>query len=349
MKNFFNYVIFDDVSTYEEYESIAVNGNTYQKYAEFCNSINFGLDQKTQIIRICTKFVKLFKVLYENNKIHGKNHISDKYTEFLNYWLNHQLIENSIDKSYHNELYECLDKCKKNYNNALEKCFQVGDHDVCKVLKIFNVFYESNKKKIFSNYGVIELPILTEFILLGSGSGKSDNQNIGYNLYLNLTQLLSYQYNILFEHDAKKNKNNMMNILQQFFQYCDENRKNEKLSSFMEEFIEQYYNIKKNEYENIFNECNTNGEEYTHCQLFKVCKKNFTNQLKKIVWDTNEYIIKQKKYIESLSPLQLWIFKAQSMFQDFDAMSRISPTIMSTMVAIVVCLFFLYKVLKTIN
>ncbi|KMZ96030.1 hypothetical protein PVNG_06363 [Plasmodium vivax North Korean] len=161
-----------------------------------------------------------------------------------------------------------------------------------------------------------------------------------------LNELIWLQYNIPFQYEVETKKYYMMNILQQFFQYCDENRKNEKLSSFMEEFIEQYYNKKKGEYKDIFNECENNDEEKTHCQLYKECEKKFSNDLSTIKTNTDKYITQQKNYINSLSALELWIFKAKSMFQDFASMSRISPTIMSTMIAIVVCLFFLYKVLK---
>ncbi|KMZ96067.1 hypothetical protein PVNG_06291 [Plasmodium vivax North Korean] len=364
-------------------------------------------------------FVKFFKILHQLNEGLGKDHISDKYPDFLNYWLKHQLKKKNINQSYHYELYHCLNRnykifdpkeklkdklfdiqeyfnninilyllyknyidikekrieecsktfeeCKTNYNNALEKCFQGGDDEVCKGLKAFTKFNRKEKNIKLENCHNYELPTLSELILIESRSGESENQNIGYNLvknnfhnfynglrtiehrnYPDLTKLLSYKYNILFEHDAEENKNNMMNILKQFFQYCDENKKNDKLSSFMKEFIDNYYNKKKGEYENIFSGCNTNVKEYKHCQLYKQCEKNFTNNSSKIARDTNEYISKQEKYVASLSPLQLWIFKAQSMFQDFDAISRISPTVMSTMVAIVVCLFFLYKVHKTI-
>ncbi|CAG9485607.1 unnamed protein product [Plasmodium vivax] len=409
-----DYDIFYDLSAYEDYKISAEGNYDSEKKSLFCNSIDIDLHQKAQIIRICRLFVKFFMILHDSNKGYGSGHISNKYPEFLNYWLNHHLIENSTNEKYHNKLYDCLNSyrstfdpnnklkdkifdiqkyfkninilytlyknyndikekrsndchsflvnCKEYYNKALEKCFQGGDYKLCERLKAFNKFYGNNKRQILTNCPDIKFPTLTEFILLGSGSGKSENQNIGYNLvknnfhnfynglrtiehrnYPDLSKLLSYKYNILFEHDAEENKNNMMNILKQFFQYCDENRKNEKLSYFMEEFIEQYYNKKKEEYNNIFSDCKANDKKKKYCNLYKECEKNFNNKESTIVWNTHEYIKQQKEYIESLTPLQLWIFKAQSMFQDFDAMSRISPTVMSTMVAIVVCLFFLYK------
>ncbi|CAG9485655.1 unnamed protein product [Plasmodium vivax] len=409
-----DYDIFYDLSAYEVYKISAESNYDSEQNAYFCNSIDFGLHQNAQIIKICKVFVKFFKLLHYYNIELGNGHISAKYPEFLNYWLKHQLIENNINEKHHKELYDYLKdnrktfdpydklkdkifdiqkyfkninilhllyknyndikengsndchsslvKCKEYYNKALEKCFQGGDYKLCEGLKAFNKFYEANKNKILTNCPKIEIPKLTEFILLGTGSGKSENQNIGYNLvknnfhnfynghrtiehinYPDLTKLLSYKYNILFEHVAKENKNNMMNILHQFLQYCDENRKNEKLSSFMNEFIVEYYDKKKGEYDKIFEECKPNGKGKTYCQLYESCKKKFSNDFSIIETETEKLITQQEEYIKSLTPLQRWIFKAQSMFQDFDAISRISPTVMSTMVAIIVCLFFLYK------
>ncbi|CAI7723985.1 PIR protein [Plasmodium vivax] len=275
----------------------------------------------------------------------------------------------NLYKNYYATLHEYEDKCinfinefKVNYDNCLYRCYAQGDTKLCDVMQKFRKLYDDQKfpKATTCNESSPLLPELSEYRSIHLSD--SEDSNTGYKLvqastffnpfelpqlkgvnYKELNHLIWLQYNMPFQYDEEMKKKYMMNILQQFLQYCYDNKKNEKLSSFMKEFIIQYYNKSKEVYDDIFRECKTMSEEKTHCQLYKECKKKFSNDLSTIERNTEEYITQQKKYIESLSALELWIFKAQSMFQGFGAMSRISPTIMSTMVAIVVCVFFMYK------
>ncbi|KMZ96432.1 hypothetical protein PVNG_06140 [Plasmodium vivax North Korean] len=138
----------------------------------------------------------------------------------------------------------------------------------------------------------------------------------------------------------------MISIVHQFFQYCNGYKYNWKLSLFMEEFINEYYNKDKSKYQKKFQECKSIPNLNPYCELYNKWSVEYKNNCSLIEKNSDRYIEQQKKYIEKWSPLDLFILKAKSVFKDFDAMSRNLSTIMSTMVAIILCFFFLYKVHK---
>ncbi|VUZ99757.1 PIR protein [Plasmodium vivax] len=353
-------------------------------------------------------------VLHDNNKRIGSDHISDKYPEFLNYWLKHQLNVNNIHKDHHTYLYDHLKSnyskfdeeevlyykiydieyyfnninvlyllykkyvdikdqqskdCKKfletsqeNYNKALDICFQDGNDNLCKGLKSFNVFYKNHISEISKKCPGLEIPTLSELVLLNLVDDKgSKKQNIGYNLvqtnsdysdmglpkiergiYPNLTGLLSYKYNIRFESDKNKNNCNLMKILHEFFKYCEKNNSNEHLLPFIQEFINEYYKKKQSEYEKIFQECSkTTSSEY--CQIHKNCQENFNSDIEIIKQNPDNYIKHQKKNINKYSADTSSIANTLSMFLDFAANSKYSTTIISIMISFFLCFFFLYK------
>ncbi|KMZ91136.1 hypothetical protein PVMG_00010 [Plasmodium vivax Mauritania I] len=137
----------------------------------------------------------------------------------------------------------------------------------------------------------------------------------------------------------------MIRILQHFIQHCNDNKNNMKLLSFMKEFINIFYEKKKSKYLEIFRECKNVRNSKIYCHLYTTCKGKFEKDLNLIEKNSDSYVKEQEEYINNLSEIDLWIIKAKAMFQDSEAMSRILPTIMSTITAILFFAFFLYKVL----
>ncbi|VVA00323.1 PIR protein, partial [Plasmodium vivax] len=255
-----------------------------------------------------------------------------------------------------------LETSQENYNKALDICFQDGNDNLCKGLKSFNVFYKNHISEISKKCPGLEIPTLSELVLLNLVDDKgSKKQNIGYNLvqtnsdysdmglpkiekgiYPNLSGLLSYKYNIHFERDKNKNNCNLMNILHEFFTYCKNNNTNEKLIPFIQEFTNEYYKNKQGEYEKIFQECsNTSSNEY--CRIYKNCQENFNSDIQKIKKNPDNYIHYKKNCINENTTDNSWIDNALSIFQDFKAISKSLPTILSIMISFFLCSFFLYK------
>ncbi|KMZ89401.1 hypothetical protein PVBG_05912 [Plasmodium vivax Brazil I] len=326
-----------------------------EQTAEFCDRITFPYENNDQVKVLCRKFVTFLKNLKNNYKSDSNSQAHKKYSEYLNFWIRHQLELQSISQNEKSVLYNHLNDKFEQFNKDCKlqkKLNDINDND----FKSMNMLY-----KLYKNYN-------------GSLSENNNDCNVFFkklkvnydkclyrcyadenliNLYFffqykELNELIWLQYNIPFQHNEEMKKNYMMEILYQFIKYCRENKKNEKLSSFMSEFIVKYYKENYTEYEQIFADCKNGDKSKTYGQLYESCKEKYGEDLALIEKNADKYLEYQINYIKSLSALELWIFKAQSLFQDFDAISRISPTIMSTMVAIVVCVFFLYKVLKTI-
>ncbi|KMZ95377.1 hypothetical protein PVMG_04727 [Plasmodium vivax Mauritania I] len=295
------------------------------------------------------------------------------YEEEINYIKNmnmlYTLYKNNDDLTQGNISYEVFCKqIKEKYNAVLIKCFNDGNYGFCEALKNFNDYYKQNKSNIMKDYAGKEYPTLPEFnLFLGLHNQPLQVAKLGSELiggsyipsydekyvvnrgkYSDLKELIFLQYNLRMEENDNAKYSVMINILHQFIQYCNENKNELKLSSFMKEFIESYYNEKKNEYEKIFNECSSTTETNTntYCGLYNKCKREFENELKLIKEDAQEYIKRQDDYIQELPSYKLFILQAKALFQDFDAMSKYLPTIMSTMVASILCVFLLYKVLK---
>ncbi|KMZ96109.1 hypothetical protein PVNG_05877 [Plasmodium vivax North Korean] len=160
--------------------------------------------------------------------------------------------------------------------------------------------------------------------------------------------LVSLQYNLPFEHDKKDNKCLLMNILHEFFHYCDKNKSNKHLLEFISEFINKYYKNMKTNYSDIFTECDPKNESQDYCETYNKCKTHFNEDFLLIKDNSEKYLTQKTQYYNSLTTDDSWIDRAMAIFKDFDAFSKNSPTVMSTFVAIILCLFFLYKVYKNI-
>ncbi|KMZ81715.1 hypothetical protein PVIIG_05547 [Plasmodium vivax India VII] len=90
-------------------------------------------------------------------------------------------------------------------------------------------------------------------------------------------------------------------------------------------------------------------------QFFQYCKENiqykkfrqeFKNEITSIRSGPENYKKNKEEYFKNLALDDSWISKARAIFQDSEAMSKNSPTIMSTLVSIILLFFFIYKVLK---
>ncbi|KMZ77736.1 hypothetical protein PVIIG_00425 [Plasmodium vivax India VII] len=259
-----------------------------------------------------------------------------------------------------------LENFKKLYNEGLKKCYMDGDINLSKELEKFKYYYmkkDLNNVNSCIKNNIPTLPKLSLFEPENKTKLKTcDNAsellhtkykysvdrlpNIEDAHYNNLKDLILVHYNLLLEYKENEQNFLMMKILHQFFQYCNENKINMKLSLCMKEFIKEYYDKYKSEYKEIFGECKNELNSKEHRRLYKICKNKFKNDLYLIETNPENYINQQEVYIKNLSPLELMIMQAKAMFLDSEAMSRYLPTIMSTIVAIVVCFFFLYKVHK---
>ncbi|KMZ76807.1 hypothetical protein PVIIG_05831 [Plasmodium vivax India VII] len=201
---------------------------------------------------------------------------------------------------------EFLEDFKKLYNDGLKKFYMDGDINLSKELEKYKNLYM-----------------------------KNDLHN-----YNDLNDLISVQYNLLLDYKEEEQNCLMIIILHQFFQYCNDYKYNRKLSLFMEEFINKYYNKDKSKYQKIRQECKSIPNLNPYCKLYNKLSAEYKNDFSLIEKNSDRYIEQQKKYIEKWSPLDLFILKAKAVFKYFDAMSRILPTILFTMVAII--LFFLF-------
>ncbi|KMZ76779.1 hypothetical protein PVIIG_05891, partial [Plasmodium vivax India VII] len=366
------YDIFEDVLDINEtlmhaFGSAKKNETT----SSLCSRIDINDGYKNQVIDVCNEFVYLFKQLKQHYQTPSNTTPTKKYPEFINFWLQLNLLRRNIPDNYKSKLlehlkanrkefeaeiilkdklifieqisfigmrilynlyknyygtlneyeYNCTDffkKFKKSYDKCLRRCYAEGDSKLCDVLQKFRNLYNKERFPRINNCNKNLCPLLPELTKYRPIKlTDSEDSNIGYQLYKELIELIWFQYNMPFQYDGEMKKYYMMSILQQFLQYCYENQKNEKLSLFMKEFIVQYYNNNKGEYDKIFSECKTNGNGKKHCQLYEACEKKFTNDLSTIKADTKKFITQQEEYINSLSALELWIFKAKSMFQDF--------------------------------
>ncbi|KNA02245.1 hypothetical protein PVNG_04476 [Plasmodium vivax North Korean] len=213
-----------------------------------------------------------------------------------------------------------MDDFKKIYNEGLKKCYLDGDYNLGKGLESF--------KNIYKTIKLNKVP-------------QCNQQN-----YNDLKDLISVHYNLLFEYKKEEQNYLMIRILHQFFQYCNENKDNQKLASFMKEFIDEYYKKHKEGYTEIFEECEGEATSNKYCNLYNTWKGKFETDLSLIKDNPDRYLERQKKNINKSSADTSSIANAISMFLDFAANSKYSTTIVSIMISFFLCFFFLYKVLN---
>ncbi|VUZ99535.1 PIR protein [Plasmodium vivax] len=410
-----DYDIFEDINDYETIILQADDKNSNEQTENFCDSKNFPYIYNNQVMVLCKKFVSFFNNLISNYEIYSSSLDNKKYPEYLNFWIRHELVLQSIpqndklvlykhlqdnyqkidkDSKLQKKLYNInandfksmnmLYKLYKNYNGSLSdnnidcnefferfkdsydkclyRCYAEGDSKLCAVMKKFRNLYDDKKfpRAQTCNKSSPKLPKLSEYCTMKPT--LSEDYNIGYQLvqtadtfiryelpklteanHNELKDLIWLQYNMPFHYDVEKKKTYMMNVLYQFILYCNENKKNLKLSLFMKEFITKYYKTNEAEYKEIFTECEVKDNKKKYGQLYKTCKEKFGKDILLIKDNANSYVQQQENYIKELPTLDLLILKAKALFQDSESMSKYPTTIISIMISIFLCIFFLYK------
>ncbi|SBS90676.1 PIR Superfamily Protein [Plasmodium ovale curtisi] len=347
------------------------NSNGHNDF--FCNQIYLHSDYSTDAVNLCKEFVHFFTILNSEYSETITNGTRSKYPEFLNYWLNHQFQARNISTlksdfcdilktNYHiygakntsndkiniindpyftriNLLYELyktyyelssgnnpscskfLHDCKTHYTVAWKKCFSEDDPQFCDALKTFKQLYEVNKNSFFplcQIEGINSLPQLVSPQQTKAGDGKSKK--------------------------IEEKRSGMLDILRQFFHYCNENKGIPKLSSFYKEFIAEYYKNNKEEYGKIYEFCSTllkNTESY--CKIYQHICTHYINHLSTIK------NIKQEEIDEGTEALQ-WLISEYSsaaiilqLGKDNNVLSNITPILVGTVPGGFLILFFLYK------
>ncbi|VUZ95024.1 PIR protein [Plasmodium vivax] len=337
------------------------------KYHKFLNYwINYNLSVISDFNEIKSAFFKHMKSNSES--FDPEYELKDKIKEIDIKYINnmnklYDLYKHYLDLKTSGEEYQkdtFITGFKEKYNKVLEQCIIGGEYKFCKALEKFREFYENIKSSTTKCYNMC--PTLPELgISYIACVELSQMAKIGIRLirkfytsslnglsimksgqHSNLINLISLQYNLRMEEDDDEKYFVMMNILHEFFQYCKENIRNSHLLSFIEEYIDVYYKEKKGVYAQIFADCaNTNSKPY--CEQYRKFSHEFKEDITLINKGPEIYINDKKGYFKNLAPDDSWIGKARAIFQDSEAMPKNSPTIMSTLVSIILVVFFLYK------
>ncbi|VUZ99977.1 PIR protein [Plasmodium vivax] len=363
MVKLFNNAIFKNV--------IILNPLTENKVPEFINYwINSRLTQSGFNDNIKPEiFPKLNSITHHfdgRGLLKGKiYHIKEKEVDGMNilYELYKNIHEFEQKKTEHFKNF--LENFMTNYNKGLIKCFYEGNVKFCQELNKYIEFYEQNKNnKLSKTCDNKKCPSLTKLTILSSASNK-EHLNIakmGSSLlgglhisslkelpsmktqdYSNLKILISLQYNLLMEKEEDDKKCVMMKILKEYLQYFEKNKTNPSIQYFVNEFIDKYYKAKESEYKNIFSSCNPGNTSKGHCKIYNECNDDFKDDMSLIKSGSEKYIKNKEEYFESLGPNKSFLHQALALFQDSEAMSRYSTTIISIIISIFLCSFFLFK------
>ncbi|VUZ99748.1 PIR protein [Plasmodium vivax] len=359
------------VSFFNKLKSNYQNDSITQPTRKYPEYLNFWLNHqlKIQVISEEDKLV-LYKHLQDNyqqldedSKLKNKLYnINDNDFKSMNMLYELYKNYNGPLSDYNDDCNNFLKKFKVNYDKCLYRCYAEGDSKLCAVMKKFRDLYDEKKfpRAQTCNASSQKLPKLSEYCTIEPT--VSEDYNIGYQLvqtadtsiryelpklteanHNELKDLIWLQYNMSFHYDEEKKKTYMMKVLYQFIFYCNENKKNLKLSLFMKEFIRKYYTTNEAEYKEIFTECEGKDNKEIYGQWYKNCKEKFGKDILLIRDNANSYVQQQENYIKELPTLDLLILKAKALFQDSESMSKYSTTIISIMISIFLCLFFLYK------
>ncbi|VVA00245.1 PIR protein [Plasmodium vivax] len=324
----------------------------------------FSDDIKAQI---CPKLDSITRNFDEQQLLINKiYHIKEKEVDGMN--ILYEFYKNIyVSAQKENDYFQkFIENFKKNYNDGLFKCFHEGDVKFCNELYKYSIFYEEHKKdKLSKICEKKECPSLTELKLLLSDP-KNEHLNIakmGLNLIggsqlsslnelpsletddnSNLKILFSLQYNLPMEENEDKKNCAMLNILYKYLKYCNEHNNNWNLEPFIYEFMEKYYNKNKSHYKNLFENCTSEDKESKqYCTYYDKCKSDFKEDFTLIETSKEAYIKNKEEYFKNLNSKKSWVQRALDLFKDFDTILRNSPIITSTLIAIFLCLFFLYK------
>ncbi|CAI7717583.1 PIR protein [Plasmodium vivax] len=320
--------------------------------------------QKPQIFQ---KFDAISKIFDQQSLLKGKiYHIKEKEVDGMN--ILYELYKNiyELEQKEKNYFETFLKIFKKHYNQGLIKCFNEGNVKFCQELNKYIKFYEQYKKTKLSQTcnNNNQCPSLSELSLLLSSKNKLLNiAEYGYKLigslhissldglysmknddYANLKILISLQYNLPMEENEDKKNCAMLNILYKYLKYCNKHNNNWNLEPFIYEFMEKYYNKNKSHYKNLFENCTSEDKESKqYCTYYDKCKSDFKEDFTLIETSKEAYIKNKEEYFKNLNSKKSWVQRALDLFKDFDTILRNSPIITSTLIAIFLCLFFLYK------
>ncbi|KMZ95639.1 hypothetical protein PVMG_05652 [Plasmodium vivax Mauritania I] len=165
--------------------------------------------------------------------------------------------------------------------------------------------------------------------------------------YDNLRKLISVHYNILEVYDKNEQKISMMNILNEYLQYCNENSTRSDLILFIKEFFENYYNEKKNVYGQIYNDCSVDTKpQKSYCEVYKKCITEFETDFSLIKRSSEEYVNNKIELYQKMNKGGFWMENIARFFEKTSDISSSASVITGTVVALFFTTFALYKVRK---
>ncbi|SBS99753.1 PIR Superfamily Protein [Plasmodium ovale curtisi] len=345
----------------------AENSPTFKKYPEY---LNYWLNHKLRSISLpeddTPKFYQNIQENYKECQTKGK--LNDKIYQIKKINFNRMNVLYELYKIYYqlknNSNLECHnyhEKCKENYNLALNKCYS-DDEKICNSLKRFTIFYNAIRSSKLSFCSKEGLPILPKFELPKSSDRINFTNKIAYRLikksksfsedgllnisdsnYPKLKQLLSLNYNMLLENNDDINKCNIMEILYEFIKYCNENRNIPSLNSFIKEFFQDFYNGIKGEYEIIYEECSTKTSEKSYCSKYNELDKQLNVDLYSIKDTIQTQLENKTKSSQHLDSQGLSDGASLYVRGEDNILSNITPIMVGVVVGILFFLFLLYK------
>ncbi|SBT52895.1 PIR Superfamily Protein [Plasmodium ovale wallikeri] len=186
--------------------------------------------------------------------------------------------------------------------------------------------------------------------------------------YPNLVKLLSFNYNLLLYSNDQKKRDNMMENLHEFIKFCKDKNTISSLDSlirhffsifyekkkgsvpflnlFIEEFFENYYNVHKYEYEEIYKECSNKlspSSSSSYCTVYNQCNHELNTDLLTIK-DNIQTHLKYKapsaqKPLPQSSPIDIPL----PIKEEDNASSNSTPINVGVGVGALLTLSFLYK------
>ncbi|SBT02018.1 PIR Superfamily Protein [Plasmodium ovale curtisi] len=153
---------------------------------------------------------------------------------------------------------------------------------------------------------------------------KETHSIISNTVYPNLVTLLSLNYNLLLYSSEKEKRDNMIEILYEFIEFCKdrstitfldtlierffngfyEKKKSNVpfINSFIKEFFRDFYENEKGEYELIYEECSTKNSQESYCSKYKMCNEKLGQDLHKIKNNIKEYLEYKETPAQQLFP-----------------------------------------------
>ncbi|SBT84519.1 PIR protein [Plasmodium ovale] len=274
----------------------------YSKYREYLNywltyklvSIAFPDRDKPKFYEFIQSNYNLFSAdgeLYDKIYQIKDSNFNNMYILYELYRLYHELEDNNLNKC--KNFYE---KCVKNYNSALHKCY-FDDPKLCNPLEKFKNFYDRTRSSMLHKCVEKGLPILPNFVKPQPSNGKKFMNKLAYYIYQlsnkqnedelsiisnanypNLIKFFSFNYNMPLYSDEQEKRKDMINILYEFIKFCKESNTitfldslirnlNTTLFSLIEKHSVSFINsFIKEFFENFYND-----NKYEYEQIYEKC------------------------------------------------------------------------------